>query len=250
MSESIVTHKTRIGSFTSSEIYKLCGSGRAKDQYFSESGLTYIKTRKQERKRKASMSTDADSMATAWGDLMEIAVFDLLTDLSYEQRGNRVVRHPELEYWSGAADLLGDNCIGEIKGYQPEKFCDYADVLLTKDINNLKNFSKKAKGQEYWQLVSNAEINQVDYAEAILYQPYISEAQRIMDLCDEHSLESPYFFNRFHSIIELKDFHKLPFQPDDSEYPNLITFKFKVPGEDKEFLRERVKKAEQKLEEI
>ena len=72
MSELIVKNIDRVGNFTSSKIHLLIPESRPyKGSGFQKGGYTYIKQRKQERKRKGSLSVDASTLATAWGDLME-----------------------------------------------------------------------------------------------------------------------------------------------------------------------------------
>jgi hypothetical protein len=245
MSESIVKNELRVGRFTSSQIGKLMKSGRSKSDIFSVAAHTYIKHKAQERKRGRSMSMDASSPATAWGDLMEARVYDLV-GLEYTIQSRQTTVHPKYSFWSGSRDLIVPNSkIAEIKGYYPEKFCSYADVLLSKDLMRMK----KEFDEEYWQIVSNCILNNVPNGEAILYQPYESEAMDIAELADNHpDVENLWQFKSIHDKIMSGELHRLPFQPDLSQYPNLITFEFKVPEADMEALTQRVIMAEELLQ--
>lgn len=245
MSESIVKNEQRIGRFTSSQISKLVKPGRSKSDVFSQAGLTYIKQKAQERKRKRSMSMDASSPATAWGDLMESRVYDLV-GIEYTIQSRQTTVHPKYPFWSGSRDLIVPNVkIAEIKGYYPEKFCSYADVLLAKDLVTFK----KDFADEYWQIVSNCILNNVPKGEAILYQPYESEAMEIAQLAENHpDVENMWQFKSIHDKIMAGELHRLPFQPDDSSYPNLITFEFVVPEQDKQLLTSRILFAEELLQ--
>lgn len=235
---SIVTNKDRVGKFTSSEIHKLIKGGRGKDAVWSVAGLTYIRHKRQERKRKRSLSLDAYSRAIAWGHFMELRVFDLI-GIEYQVTSKETAVHPDHDFWAGSCDLIvTGKKISEIKCYQPEKFCDYADCLIDKDIDRMRDdFS-----QEYWQIVSNAAINQVPKGEAILYQPYDSEAQEIKEMVYKYMEPDAWKYRYICDAID-----SLPFQPNDSGYPNLVSFEFEVPKEDIEFLTNRIIEAEQKL---
>ena len=268
MSESIVKNKQRVGNFTSSQAWKLIplGSrpmteeelkdykerepkGRKKniDAGFNAGGMTYIKSRKQERKRGRSMSMDASSQATAWGDLMEYRVYDII-DLDWTIESKSTAKHSKIPFWTGSWDLIvPDIKVGEIKGYYPEKFCDFADVLLQKDV---ALFREKFP-EEYWQIVSSAAIAGVPIGESLLYQPYDSEAKEIMELCDNHpDVKNVWRYKTFYDTIANDDLYRLPFQPDDSGYPNLVTFEFEIPKEDTEYLQNRIIEAENELRQM
>ena len=260
---SIVKNSERVSNFTSSKISKLIPlgnrpmteeelkaykerepKGRKKniDAGFTAGGLTYIKQKRQEAKRKRSMSLDPYSKAIAWGHLCELRVYDMI-GLEYKIESRTTTRHPRVPHWSGSNDLIVvDVKIGEIKCYYPENFCSYADVLIAKDLERFRDEFP----DEYWQIVSNTCIHDVPNGEAILYQPYDSEASEICELIDRLGDEFPEDAWKYRYIWEAihgERIHELPFQPDDSEYPNLVTWEFEVPVEDKKFLEERIVEA-------
>lgn len=268
MSESIVKSEHRVGNFTSSQVHKLIKMGsrpmtkEEKDQHkkdhpgsqkrnidagFSAGGLTYIKQRKQERKRKRSQSMDGSSQATAWGDLCELRVYDMI-GLEWTIESKTTSAHKRVKYWTGSRDLIvPKKKIGEIKGYYPERFCDFADVLLKKDVD----LFRREFPEEYWQIVSSAAIEGVPNGEALLYQPYDSEAGEIAKLLENLPEDANMWrFKTFFDTITVGDLYKLPFQPDDSGYPNLVTFEFKIPKEDLKFLESRIKEAEEELRKL
>lgn len=264
-------NENRLGRFTSSEIYKLCGIGKRKmtdeekkehkknnpssraqtiqdESLFLEAGYTYITQKKQERKRKRSLDMNGSSSSTDWGDLMERRVFELI-GLEYIDTAKKTYIHPLFpKYWAGSPDLFIPSVkTGDIKGYEPINFCKYADCLLQKDLDLLKSEFPK----EYWQIVSNACIMGVSKGEIILYQPYDSEAKAIKELIEEiqDSLIVPNWnYQRIADNIDVGEIYN-PFQPDDSDYPNLITWEFDIPEEDKEFITNRVEQAIKLLDE-
>lgn len=258
----IVENKARVANFTSSKVYNLIKKGSREmtaeelekhkkanpgsrkkniDAGFAAGGLTYIKQRFQEAKRKRSVNTDAYSKAIAWGDIMEMYVYERKLDLSYEITSTETASHPKIKRWKGSTDLLVPRVkIGEIKCYQPEKWCKYADCLLARD---LKAFREDFP-EEYWQIVSNAEIHQVKRGEAITYLPYDSEAGDIADFVHLYDGEDVWRYEYiFNSIMRQDHTRQLPFQPDDSGYPDLVSWEFEIPREDAKYLTERVEEA-------
>lgn len=230
----------RIGRFTSSEIYKLVKSGRAKDEIFSAAGKKYIRQVKHERRRKRTLKKDVYTRDITWGNLMELRVYDMIgLEWSIESKETKI--HPKYPFWAGTKDLIvpGEK-VGEIKGYQPEKFCEMAEVLFAQDLESFK----KDFPAEYWQIVSNACIEDVPRGESLLYQPYDSESQDIAELCDRYeNIDEMYLVKTIQDDILSDRLDRLAFQPDSSEYPNIITFEFEIPNEDKEFITERIIRA-------
>jgi hypothetical protein len=257
---SIVTNSNRIGKFTSSEIYKLIGEGTRKmtddelieykienpksqaktckdPSLFLESGKTYIKQKAQERKRKRSMSMDQYSRSTVWGNLMERRMFDII-GIEYKDSADITYDHPDFpNNWAGSVDLIVPKIkVAEVKAYEPIKFCDYADCLISQDLERLKNDFT----QEYWQIVSNACIHKVDIGEVILYQPYDNEAALIAEMINMMDEPMQIKYQYFYMQIINHDLYKMPFQPDDSDYPNIVAWEFEIPTEDKQYLTSRV----------
>ncbi len=243
---SIVTNPDRIGRFTSSEVHKLVKTGRSANDAFSVAGYTYIEERFYERKRKRSLSNDAYSRSTAWGDIMEKYVFELL-NLEYSMSSSDTVKHRYFgDFWSGSVDLIVPGVkVAEIKAYEAKKFCKYAECLMNLDLDVFK----KDFAQEYWQIVSNACIHEVSKGEAILYQPYDSEAKKIAEFIDCYDGEDVFQYRYIYDDISDGYLYRLPFQPDDSGYSNLIVKEFEIPEEDKVFLTNRVFLAEKYLRE-
>lgn len=260
---SIVLNEARVGNFTSSQIYKLIPMGsrpmteeeliehkrlnpssRKKNiaDGFSDPGLTYIEEKKFEKILNRSLDTDAYSRAIAWGEFMEKRVFELI-GLEYIITSKETNEHPTIKGWSGSKDLFVPVIkVGEIKGYQLKKFCAYQEALRSKDVQRIRTDFP----QEYWQMVSNAIINEVPKAEAILYAPYESEMLAIRAMADEYEEADAW---RYKFIYDSAN-HELPVLPDDSKYDNLVVFEFDVPEEDKELLTRRVKEAIAKRDEI
>ena len=255
----IIKNKSRVGNFTSSQIWKLIKMGkrnmteaeleahkkenpksRAKTiaAGFAAGGETYIKTRRQEAKRGRSMSLDKSSRSTHWGDFMEIRVFDLL-GIEYEIVSQDTLKHPTIKKWTGSPDLRAPSKVAEIKCYEPEKFCDYADCLLAQEID----LFREDFPEEYWQIVSNAAITKSTLGEAILYMPYDKEAPEISRMVLDYDDLDIWKYQFIRDAIEEKRLHNLAFLPNDSGYPNLVRWEFEIPKEDIEFLTSRVKEA-------
>jgi hypothetical protein len=235
---SITENVERIGSFTSSQIYKLM-TNNAKKDYFGKPGLTYIEEKKIEKRLGRSVTTETHSQAMAWGIFMEMVVFDKIS-FEYKITSNTTDTHPKIKEWAGSKDLFVEGVkVSDIKCYQPLNFAKYTDALLKKDVAFIRqNFPK-----EYWQLVSNAIINNTPNAEAITFMPYESELEEIREMAENYDGNDQWKY-RF-----IAESHKsaLPYLPNKGYYKNLNIFEFKVPEEDKKALTERVLMAIQLL---
>lgn len=227
MSKSIIENISRIGNFTSSQIYRLMGSPAV--------SKTYIEERNLERQLGRSVDNEAYSNDMAWGSFLEQRVLDLL-GLEYCLSSNQTDTHSEINYWSGSKDLIVIGVkISEIKCYQPKNFAKYTNALLTKDIEHIK----KEFPKEYYQLVSNAIINKVPNAEAITYMPYESELEEIREMASNYDGVDQWKYR----FISERDKSGLAYLPDGGFFKNLNLFEFEVPKEDKETLTERVLEA-------
>jgi hypothetical protein len=235
----MINNISRIGNFTSSEIYKLM-TVDAKKTGFGKPALTYILEKNIERRMGRSICIEAYSRAMAWGKLLERRVFEFL-EFGYELCSEITVVHPTIDYWSGSADVIMPKIkVGDIKCYQPKNFALLYEVLERQDLEAFRaEFS-----QEYWQLVSNAIIHNVPRAESILYMPYKSELEDIRDLASNYDEYDQW---KYRFISEAPD-EELSFLPDGGYYKNLMRFEFAVPKEDKDLLTQKVIEAGLMLE--
>lgn len=251
----MIDNKERIGSFTSSQIYKLIKQGsrpmteqelvvfkkdnptsRKKniDDGFAELGLTYIQEKQIERRMGRSLEVDAYSRDMTWGLFLEQRVHSFLFDNDYKLLSKETKSHPTIGYWSGSADLVKAAVkVGDIKCYQPKNFALLTDAILLQDIENFKSKFPK----EYWQLVSNAIIHGVPNAESISYMPYQSELNELRESAD--SYDDPGNEWKYRFITESLD-NALAYLPDNGYYNNLNRFEFEIPQQDKDFLTSRV----------
>jgi len=92
---------------------------------------------------------------------------------------------------------------------------------------------------EYWQLVSNAIINGVDYVEAITFMPKEDDMPEIRQIAENYDGPDQWKY-RFIYESPISDLSVLP---QSSGYESVNKFEFLVPEEDKIFLTERVEKA-------
>jgi hypothetical protein len=223
----ITENIARIGNFTSSQIFRLMGTAAV--------SKTYIEERNLERQLCRSLENEAYSPDMAWGLFLEQRVLDLL-GMEYCLSSDQTETHPEIEYWSGSKDLIViGSKISEIKCFQPKNFAKYTNALLTKDLTLIK----KEFPKEYYQLVSNAIINNVPNAEAITYMPYESELEDIREMASNYDGADQWKYR----FISERDKSGLAHLPDGGYFKNLNLFEFEVPKEDKEALTERVLEA-------
>jgi len=238
----------RAGKFTSSMVYKLIKEGRGKNDDFSAPGLTYIEEKGIERKMQSCLDGGAHTQTLAWGNFMELMVYSIL-GVQYQISSKETTLHSKHgSFWSGSKDLFTVNnetgemeSIAEIKCYQKKNFALYTDCILKKDIELFKEQFPK----EYWQIVSNACLENVEIGEAITYMPYVSEYEEIRQMAEDYDGADQWKY-KFIRDLPVQD---LPFIPDGGHYKNINKFAFIVPQEDKDFLESRILLAEEKIKE-
>lgn len=230
----------RVGRFTSSRIFCLLDGGRSTwntEEVWSSGAITYMKEKIAERRFGRTLDGGgAKSEPARWGLFMEMIIFSLL-GLEWQIESNQTKAHPRYpNWWSGSRDLfVPKKKIGEIKCYQPKKFCQFNDVLMAKDVDLLRSEFK----QEYWQMVSNAAISGVKRAEAISYMPYISEMPAIKELAYNYDGENQWYYR----FIAERSNDELPVLQEGGYYSNITRFEFEIPQRDFDYLEERIKLA-------
>lgn len=247
--------ESRVGNFSSSNIYKLCSKGRgsASVENVGASFYTYVKEKKREKKLKRSINSKAFTRPIIIGIVFELYVFNRKLNTDFENLNDKKRSvHTELDNWTGLADTFRrkDLVVGDIKCPSSLiKFCD----LIENTEEGLESF-KINHPDFYWQLVSNGILTGVDNAELLFYIPYLSEMKDIKEFVSNITEEQlPNDLDIFqiewitHEINAYLEFGKnpiqIPYLPNDCEYKDFNTFAFEIPKEDKEFLTERVRMA-------
>lgn len=237
--ESILERPERVGAFTSSDIYRLMGSHKVTGKILKPFE-TYVQEKIREAKLGRSINVGGYSQAGSWGNLMEQYVFDEYLGNEYALTSKETKVHPDISTWAGSKDVIVHGVkVGDIKCYYPNNFSQYADVLIEKDVDLLREEYPK----EYWQLVSNCAIEDIDTAEVILWIPYQSELEDIRNYAADYNGNDQW---KYRWIYESEDYN-LPYIHDASVYSNLYKFDFKVPKEDFELIHERVYMASKQL---
>jgi len=218
---SITENVERIGSFTSSEIFRLMGTPGARK--------TYIEEKQIERDMNRCISVDAHSQAMAWGNFLEDYVFSLdqFVGMEYRNVSQTTDVHPTIAGWSGSTDLIVPKVkIAELKCFQPKKFAQYTNALLTMDTELIKKLFPK----EYYQIVSNSIIHEVPTGEAITFMPYESELKDIRAMVDAYEGGDIWKYR----FIAENDKSALPYLPDNEncKFKNFNRFEFEIPQKD------------------
>jgi hypothetical protein len=229
----------RIGNLTSSQAYRLVGFDRTKKEP-SAAFYTYVEEKIYERALKRSLDLGAYGRSMAWGKFLENRVHALL-GLEYQLISSKSFVHPKFDFWAGSPDMIvPSKKVSEIKCYEPKKFCSYVSSLLTKDTEIIKTNHP----QEYWQIVSNCCILGYPTGEAVVYMPYESELEEIIEMA-----ENPEYINQIGMqpwevrFITESSASNLATLPDNARFLNLNKFEFSIPAEDIIFLTQRMIKA-------
>lgn len=238
---SIVENMERVGRFTSSKIHLLMKEGRGKDALFTAGGITYIEEKADEKMLCRSSDMGISGRSAMWGLFMEQYVFNGLKNFEYKIMANETKIYNN--YLAGSADLIIENKkVSDIKCFEPKKFCKYVRMIDAKDVERFK----KDFPAEYWQLVSNAIINNTPSAEAIAFMPYEDELEEIQDLAVNYDGADQYKYR----FIAESEKTQLPYIPKESKMKNYNEFEFVVSEEDKNYLLERVNLAGAELKKL
>lgn len=217
--------ESRIGIFTSSQIYRLMGAPKP--------ASTYIKEKQWERDLGIELQVETSTHALSWGRAMEGYVYENHLEIEYELSSQKTTVHPS-GLWCGTKDILKNGVVGDIKCPSSRStFCDLSDVLLSKNIE----LFKKEYPEYYWQLVSNSILENVTNAELVIWMPYPSEQDAIVEYIgniDDFQLQLDIQWV-LHTPIT-----RLPVIPEGRKYKNVCRFEFEVPIEDKDLLHETV----------
>lgn len=226
---SILNNNERNGNFTSSEIVNLTKTGKGENG-FGAAAITYIKEKNQERRLGRSLSLQSEAKPLVWGLTLEGRVFNMLPE-GYTYSSQETNCHPNIPYWCGSKDgMNGTDCVIDIKCPMTlSSFCDLVQPLYDglegiECINAVRD-NHKDGDKYYWQLVSNAIINNCTHAELVIYMPYESEIPEI---------------RVSYPNVRFMQNDDLPFIKDGGYYNNLNIIRFEVPQSDIDLLTERV----------
>jgi len=228
----IIENYERIGNFTSSKIFNLTKKDRA-GTGFGVPALTYIKNKSREQRAMRSLENEAWSKEMSWGNFLEPYIHKKLGS-DYHLMSDVTDVHPTIKRWVGSKDSIkfDEGCtVVDIKA--PFTLSSYFDfVEADGDIDKFRELHTSGD-QYYYQLVSNAIINNCKYAELIAYVP-----QQI-ELIDLRLIVGYEEGNEYNWIARSED-RQLPYLPAESKVPNMTIIRFEVPQKDIDFLTERV----------
>jgi hypothetical protein len=229
----------RNGNFTSSEIVALTTNPTAKAQkegaILGAPACTYIEEKRFERKLNLPIDIESNAKPLTWGKLCEYRIIDLVS-FDYRVTSQETDTHPTIDYWRGSKDAIKNDKGGTIVDFKcpmtRKSFCQLVEPLYNGCDNPIQYIRDNHKDGEkyYWQLVSNAIINNCKYGELIVYMPYLSELASIQELALEYGIK----------WIKWAEINELPYILDDGYYKNVNVIRFEIPESDKDFLTSRV----------
>lgn len=236
----------RFGRFTSSSIYKLMSSGKAKG-FFGKPALTYIEEKNMERRLGRSLDIQQPSRPMSWGTLLEGYVFDRL-GLEYRLCSKETIIHPKCDFWVGSPDAEKDDTIIDVKcPFTMKAFCELVDPMTHREgpLAAIKTIREDHEhGEKYfWQIVSNAILKGKQFGELIVFMPYKSELEAIREFARNYDGDDQYRFR----WLDLAFSDELPFLPDGCKYNNLNILRWEIDKQDKTDLTIRVSEAGKEL---
>lgn len=170
-------YEARLGKFTSSELYKLLTNGRAKDQEFGETSLTYIKDKLHEEFTKGT-SLDygfQGNKSTEWGEQFEPEARNTYNELSAIPAVEcGFILSAVSEMFGGSPDgLVGEDGIIEIK-------CPYGSNHIKHLCYSNREEFKAGEKEYYAQIQGNLLATGRKWCDFVSYDPrYQNEKFRI-----------------------------------------------------------------------
>jgi hypothetical protein len=218
---------SRIGTFSSSSIWKLMTNGKAKDS-LGKPALTYIKEKRYESKLGREIANEQGKRPTSWGDLVEQVAFVQLDNVENANEKERL-SHPDLP-WTGQPDYTNIELVGDIKcPFSLLSFCEMYEIETGEEL-------KTIKPEYYWQLVSNSILANKQECELTIFVPLQEQLELIRELSKSIDGEEQ---NKFAWVNWAQD-NELPYLLPDSYYKPLKQIKFTPSEQDKKDLIKRV----------
>lgn len=210
--------------------------GEPGEQFFS-----YIEEKKFERKLGRSLEAKVFDKALSWGTFCEKIAFDRIPGLTHTLCSTKTIVHPDITCWAGTPDTSTSDSVGDIKcPWTLKSFCQLADCNNENDLRSIQKSSQKMGEKYFWQLISNAVLDDKQYCELIIYCPYFNDLTAIQDRASIADDEFQWIFRA--------DIETLPYLHKEGEYKDLIIIRFDAdPYKDQ--LIERVKQAQKLLSE-
>lgn len=158
---------SRVGKFTSSNIYKLMGKPRSKDTEWTDTAITYIYEKAYERIAEKEFGMFDGSTAAEWGNENEAPARSL-----YELTHNTVVSEG------------GFTKFDETFGGSPDGYVDSDGIIEIKcpfnSVNHLKfGFDGTIKDEYLWQIQANLLATRRKWCDFISYDPRMPKECRI-----------------------------------------------------------------------
>lgn len=178
----------RLGKFTASEIGKLMTKGRAKDQYFGDTAMTYIESRAAEIITQEPV-TDLEGMkAIEWGNNHEPEAALLFSEkfpdfIYYGKENSKFFPYEPVKLWAGGSPdgLIHRRAVVEFKC--PENSTHHIKYWRMKRGPDLKEIKPIYYGQVQFNMMSTG----VDLGYFVSYDPRPLEREVRMKI-----LEVPY----------------------------------------------------------
>jgi hypothetical protein len=231
----MTTNIERIGNATSSQIYRLMGTKQVFDSYVEECNM--------ERELMRSVDKEENARQLTWGKLCETYLFGSvnLLGLQYRASGDKTRVHKYYPWWSGSEDGEFDD---DVKGvlelkcpYTIKSFYRFSKAIqegYISSVRDVKIGNSKDGEKYYWQMVSNACLLGVDYAEFCVYMPFEIELDAIRETAGEMENLNDYAW------VNWAGNDQLPHLKVNGNLPNLSKLRFEIPKKDKELLEQKV----------
>jgi putative phage-type endonuclease len=154
----------RLGKFTSSEVYKIIGTGKGSN--FSQTGETYILQKVGEFLTKEQ--NQVETIAMKWGKEQEPLAKHFYQKISGKKVSDvGFIESEDIERFGGSPDGLIEGGIIEIKC--PFETSNFIDLVLSLKLGNFK----KDYPSYYWQVQANMMLTNTNTCDFVVFDPRI-----------------------------------------------------------------------------
>ena len=225
---SITEVKERIGHYTSSQMYRLMGTPAVQKTYMEEVLF--------ETQLKVSCKEEASGKPMNWGTMMQHYVAENYMPVGYEWHDKTEV-HPKYKLWSGTPDIVSEDGTGDVKCFYRKKFAQVANCIATREGVEPHQLLRKNHPDIYWQITSNSAILKKSKCMLVLFLPNGSELDAVRDFAANSLLPEEW---KYRFIVESAK-SELPYQSDDSIFPNVIYYEWELVQSDVELIENKFK---------
>lgn len=227
----------RVGNITSSGCGAMMTNGK-QELGLGKPAITYLEERNMERQMQLPLDVEKTAKPLSWGKCCEGRIFDIIGE-EYELVSEDSITHHTIDYWAGTPDAKKHEMDGSLTVAEFKCPITRKSFMTCYNCNTIEEVREKhSDGEDYFQqIVSNAILVKAKFAELIVYMPYESELDAIVEAAKRMPEKKLYQY----FWIANANYEELPYLKDLGPIQNIKVIRFEVKEADKVALTNRVK---------